>query len=95
MLIQSNNIAPPIFILKNCCHKSRINFSPFLQKGSFLGPCRGQNVFGKTMGQKNIFGGIFGRSAEISAAQPQMKFQKLEKRRVKIEKICIFLLKWD
>jgi hypothetical protein len=49
-----------------------------------------QNCFGKTMGQKNIFGGIFGRSAEISAAQPQMKFQKLEKCRVKIQKICIF-----
>ena len=31
------------------------------------------------MGQKNIFGGIFGWSAEISATQPQMKFQKLEK----------------
>ncbi len=45
------------------------------------------------MGQKNIFGGIFGRSAEISAAQPQMKFQKLEKRRVKIPKICIFFTK--
>ena len=45
------------------------------------------------MGQKNIFGGIFGRSAEISAAQPQMKFQKLEKRRVKISKICIVFTK--
>ena len=45
------------------------------------------------MGQKNIFGGIFGRSAEISAADPQMKFQKWEKRRVKIPKICIFFTK--
>ena len=42
------------------------------------------------MGQKNIFGEIFGRSAEILAAQLQMKFQKLKKRRVKIPKICIF-----
>ena len=49
-----------------------------------------QNVFGKTMGPKNIFGGIFGRSAEISAAQPEMKFQKLEKCRVKIQEISIF-----
>jgi len=49
--------------------------------------------FGRTMGQKNIFGGIFGRSAEILAAQPQMKFQKLEKRRVKIPKICILFTK--
>ena len=44
------------------------------------------------MGQKDIFGGIFGRSAEISAAQPQMEFQKLEKR-VKIPKICIVFTK--
>ena len=36
---------------------------------------------------------IFGRLAEISAAQPQMKIQKLEKRRVKIPKICIFFTK--
>ena len=36
---------------------------------------------------------IFGWLAEISAAQPQMKFQKLEKRRVKIPKICIFFTK--
>ena len=36
-----------------------------------------------------MFGGIFGRSAEISAAQPQMKFQKLGKWRVKIQKIWI------
>ena len=36
---------------------------------------------------------IFGRLAEISAAQPQMKFQKLEKRTVKIPKICIFFTK--
>ena len=45
------------------------------------------------MGQKNIFGGMFGRSAKISAAQPQMKFQKLEKWRVKIPKICICFTK--
>ena len=32
-------------------------------------------------------------SAEILAAQPQMKFQKLEKRRVKIPNICIFFTK--
>ena len=36
---------------------------------------------------------IFGRSAEISAAELQMKFQKLEKWRVKIPKICIFFTK--
>ena len=47
------------------------------------------------MEQKNIFGGIFGRSAEISAAQSQIKFQKLGKWRVKIQKICIFLVKCD
>ncbi len=35
----------------------------------------------------------FGRTAEISAAQPQMKFQKFQKRRVKIPKICIFFTK--
>ena len=36
---------------------------------------------------------IFGRSAEILAAQLQMKFQKLKKWRVKIPKICIFFTK--
>jgi hypothetical protein len=36
-----------------------------------------QNCFGRTMGQKNIFGGIFGRLAEISAAQPQIKISKV------------------
>ena len=38
---------------------------------------------------------IFGRLAEISAAQPQMKFQKLEKRRVKIPKNFIFFTKME
>jgi hypothetical protein len=36
-----------------------------------------QNCFGKNLGQKNIFDEIFGRSAEISAAEAQFKFQKL------------------
>ena len=49
-----------------------------------------QNFFGKTMRKKNVFGGIVGRSAEISAAQPQMKFQKSGKSCVKIQKICTF-----
>ena len=43
------------------------------------------------MGAKNIVSGMFGQSAEIPAAQPQMKFQKLGKCRVKIQKIRIFL----
>ena len=34
--------------------------------------------FGQNFGQKDIFDGIFGRSAEISAADPQMKFRKLK-----------------
>ena len=35
------------------------------------------NCFGKNLGVKYIFCGIFGWSTEISAAEPQMKFQKL------------------
>ena len=45
------------------------------------------------MEAKTIVSGMFGQSAEIPAAQPQMKFQKLEKRRVKIPKICMFFTK--
>jgi hypothetical protein len=37
----------------------------------------------KPIGEKNSSAGIFGRSAEILAAQPQIKFQKLEKCRIK------------
>jgi hypothetical protein len=36
-----------------------------------------QKCFGKNLEQKAFFGGIFGRSAEMSAAERQMKFQKL------------------
>jgi hypothetical protein len=35
------------------------------------------------MGEKNGAAGIFGRSAETLAAQPKIKFQKLEKCRIK------------
>jgi hypothetical protein len=49
-----------------------------------------QNFFGENIGLKNIFGGIFGRSVTISAIKPQMKFQKLGKFWVKIQKFGIF-----
>ena len=42
------------------------------------------------MGQKNSFGGMFGRSVKISAGQLQMKFQNLGKCWVKIQKMCTF-----
>jgi len=45
------------------------------------------------MGQKNIFGGMFGRSVKISAGQIQMKFQNLGKCWVKFKKCALFLVK--
>ena len=92
-------------ILKNGCHKSRINCDPPPQKRAlFLSGTMSTfwilRAFNsrilvkiflvKQWGWKMILAEIFGRSTEISAAQPQMKFQKLEKCRVKIQKICLF-----
>jgi hypothetical protein len=41
------------------------------------------------MRQKNIFCGIFGQSAKILSAEPQIKFQNLRKFWVKIQKMGI------